>query len=54
MGRLAEAEGEAKTCRDLRTKIFINPNDVKAQYQKARVRRGSEQYQVTNSRMAWS
>jgi hypothetical protein len=37
MGRLEEAEGDAEICRDLRTKIFINPNDVKPQYHKAPV-----------------
>ena len=35
MGRLAEAEGEAEVYRDLRMKIFIDPDDMKAQYQKA-------------------
>jgi acyl-homoserine-lactone acylase len=33
MGRLAEAEGESEVYRDLRMKIFINPDDMKAQYQ---------------------
>src|SRR5437899_2081371 len=33
MGRLAEAEGENEVYRDLRMKIFINPDDMKAQYQ---------------------
>src|SRR5437868_13835827 len=31
-GRLAEAEGEAEIWRDLRMKLFIDPNDMKAQY----------------------
>ena len=35
MGRLAEAEGEGEIYRDLRMKIFIDPDDLKAQYQKA-------------------
>ncbi|HEX9367405.1 MAG TPA: penicillin acylase family protein, partial [Vicinamibacterales bacterium] len=35
MGRLAEAEGEAEVYRDLRMKIFIDPADMKAQYEKA-------------------
>ena len=35
MGRLAEAEGEAEIYRDLRMKLFIDPADMKAQYQKA-------------------
>src|SRR5882762_6828004 len=35
MGRLAEAEGESGIYRDLRMKIFIDPTDMKAQYQKA-------------------
>ncbi|PYR55530.1 MAG: acylase, partial [Acidobacteria bacterium] len=33
MGRLAEAEGESEVYRDLRMKIFINPDDMKAQYE---------------------
>jgi acyl-homoserine lactone acylase PvdQ len=33
MGRLAEAEGEAAVWRDLRMKLFINPDDIKARYQ---------------------
>src|SRR2546427_5555676 len=33
MGRLAEAEGEAAVWRDLRMKLFINPNAMKAQYE---------------------
>jgi acyl-homoserine-lactone acylase len=32
MGRLAEAEGEAEIYRDLRMKLFINPDDMKAKY----------------------
>src|SRR5215831_7797823 len=32
MGRLAEAEGEEAIWRDLRMKLFINPEDLKAQY----------------------
>src|SRR3984893_1581399 len=35
MGRLAEAEGEGEIYRDLRMKIFIDPADMKAQYEKA-------------------
>src|SRR2546428_11649788 len=35
LGRLAEAEGEAEVYRDLRMKIFIDPDDMKAQYQKS-------------------
>src|SRR5712671_6468964 len=35
MGRLAEAEGEAEVYRDLRMKLFIDPDDMKAQYDKA-------------------
>jgi acyl-homoserine lactone acylase PvdQ len=35
MGRLAEAEGEAEIYRDLRMKIFIDPDDMKAQYEKS-------------------
>jgi acyl-homoserine-lactone acylase len=35
MGRLSEAEGEAEIYRDLRMKIFIDPADMKAQYEKA-------------------
>src|SRR5205814_3283640 len=34
-GRLAEAEGEGEIYRDLRMKIFIDPNDMKAQYEKS-------------------
>src|SRR5438046_7082427 len=35
MGRLAEAEGESAIYRDLRMKIFIDPADMKAQYEKS-------------------
>lgn len=35
MGRLAEAEGADEIYRDLRMKLFIDPDDMKAQYQKA-------------------
>jgi acyl-homoserine-lactone acylase len=35
MGRLAEAEGEAEVYRDLRMKLFIDPDDMKAQYQQS-------------------
>src|SRR5262249_54435881 len=35
MGRLAEAEGEKEIYRDLRMKLFIDPDDVKAQFQKS-------------------
>jgi acyl-homoserine-lactone acylase len=35
MGRLAEAEGEAEIYRDLRMKLFIDPAEMKAQYQKS-------------------
>ncbi len=35
LGRLAEAEGEGEIYRDLRMKIFIDPGEMKAQYQKA-------------------
>jgi acyl-homoserine-lactone acylase len=35
MGRLAEAEGAAEVYRDLRMKLFIDPADMKAQYEKA-------------------
>src|SRR4051812_46068412 len=31
-GRLAEAEGEAEVWRDLRMKLFINPDSMKAKY----------------------
>jgi acyl-homoserine-lactone acylase len=33
MGRLAEAEGEAELYRDLRMKLFIDPVDMKKQYE---------------------
>ncbi|HEU4584776.1 MAG TPA: penicillin acylase family protein, partial [Gemmatimonadaceae bacterium] len=32
MGRLAEAEGEKEIYRDLRMKLFIDPDSMKAQY----------------------
>jgi acyl-homoserine-lactone acylase len=32
MGRLAEVEGEAELYRDLRMKLFINPDELKRQY----------------------
>src|SRR6478672_6543872 len=32
-GRLAEAEGEAEIWRDLRMKLFIQPDDIKKQYE---------------------
>ena len=32
MGRLAEAEGEAEVYRDLRMKLFIRPDKIKAMY----------------------
>ena len=32
MGRLAEAEGEAEIWRDLRMKLFINPDSLRAMY----------------------
>ena len=32
MGRLAEAEGEVEIYRDLRMKLFIDPDEMKAQY----------------------
>ena len=35
MGRLAEGEGESQIYRDLRMKLFIDPDDMKAQYEKA-------------------
>src|SRR5512144_2750672 len=34
-GRLAEADGEAEIYRDLRMKLFIDPVDMKAMYDKA-------------------
>src|SRR5690349_10964899 len=37
IGRLAEAEGEKEIYRDLRMKLFIDPEDMKAQYQKSPV-----------------
>src|SRR5438874_10828996 len=39
MGRLAEAEGEREIYRDLRMKIFIDPDDMKPRYQKCPYRR---------------
>ena len=33
MGRLAEAEGEKQIYRDLRMKLFIDPREIKAQYE---------------------
>ena len=33
MGRLAEAEGEKEIYRDLRMKLYIDPDDLKAKYQ---------------------
>src|SRR3954470_14348129 len=35
MGRLAEAEGEGEIYRDLRMKLFIDPQDMKAQFEKS-------------------
>jgi acyl-homoserine-lactone acylase len=35
MGRLAEAEGESAIYQDLRMKLFIDPADMKAQYDKS-------------------
>ena len=35
MGRLAEAEGEKEIYRDLRMKLFIDPEELKAEYAKA-------------------
>jgi acyl-homoserine lactone acylase PvdQ len=35
MGRLAEAEGEGEVYRDLRMKVFIDPDDMKAQYRQS-------------------
>jgi acyl-homoserine-lactone acylase len=32
MGRLSEAEGQAQIYRDLRMKLFIDPEDMKKQY----------------------
>jgi acyl-homoserine-lactone acylase len=34
-GRLAEAEGEGEIYRDLRMKLFIDPADIRAQYEKS-------------------
>src|SRR5579864_8654380 len=33
MGRLSESEGQAELYRDLRMKIFIDPADIKSQYE---------------------
>jgi acyl-homoserine-lactone acylase len=35
LGRLAEAEGEGEIWRDLRQKLFIDPEDLKAKYQES-------------------
>ncbi len=35
MGRLAEADGESAIYRDLRMKLFIDPVEIKAEYQKS-------------------
>ena len=35
LGRLAEAEGEGEVFRDLRMKLFIDPDDLRAQYDKS-------------------
>ena len=35
LGRLAEAEGEKEIYRDLRMKLFIDPEDMKAKYQQS-------------------
>jgi acyl-homoserine-lactone acylase len=35
MGRLAEAEGESAIYRDLRMKLFIDPVEIRAQYEKS-------------------
>src|SRR5512147_687341 len=35
MGRLAEAEGEAEIYRDLRMKLFIDPAELKKQYEQS-------------------
>src|SRR4051812_27086309 len=32
MGRLAEAEGEARVTQDLRMKLFVRPEDLKKEY----------------------
>ncbi len=37
IGRLAEAEGESEVYRDLRMKLFINPDSMKVQYAKSPV-----------------
>src|SRR5437762_6014446 len=37
MGRLAEAEGESAIYKDLRMKIFIDPNDLKVDFAKSPV-----------------
>jgi acyl-homoserine-lactone acylase len=37
MGRLAEAEGESEIFRDLRMKLFIDPEDLKRQYDESPV-----------------
>jgi acyl-homoserine lactone acylase PvdQ len=37
MGRLAEAEGEARVYQDLRMKLFVNPDSLKAQYARSPV-----------------
>ena len=39
MGRLAEAEGEAEIYRDLRMKLFIDPDDDEGEV-RGRARRG--------------
>ena len=35
MGRLAEAEGEKEIYRDLRMKLFVDPEDLKAKYKES-------------------
>src|ERR1041385_5638141 len=35
MGRLAEAEGEGEIYRDLRMKLYIDPDDMKAKYEQS-------------------
>src|SRR5262249_46997151 len=37
LGRLAEAEGESKIYRDLRMKLFIDPDDLRAKYNESPV-----------------
>src|SRR5205814_4161166 len=37
MGRLAEAEGESAVWKDLRMKMFIDPDAIKAQYERSPV-----------------